>query len=681
MADKMIYLNFDLHIEGSDEGYRARVSDSPAGAAVTRFALPFSELEFENFLLRVGRPRRGIRRLESSQKRAVRSFGARLFDMVFGGDVGACLQRSLDQADREGVGLRIRLRLTDVPELAVLPWEYLYNAKLNRFLSLSVKTPIVRYLELPESVKPLAVRPPLKVLVMMADAKDHPSLDVEREWAGLKGALAILEERGLVEIERLDAATLTLLLQHLRRREYHILHFIGHGGFDERDQDGMLIMQSEQGHTRQVSGEGLGIQLHDHIPPLQLVVLNACEGARTAPSDPFAGVAQKLVQQGVPAVIAMQFEITEQAATTFAGEFYSALADGYPVDAALAEARKAIFAQENDVEWGTPVLYMRSPDGRLFDIEQSPGMRTLFEQKKEAEEQLAETQGQLKEWKGKLDQTADSGLRASLEEMIRVLEEDVAANKQKIEAIEEEMARLNVARADRFPKGVDEASEQEQLAELYDQGIAYSRNAEWASAIDVFQEILGIDEHYRDTLQKLVQAKREQCLLQWKERFLRHKNYFIAFLILTVITVGALWFWPHIRGRLLPIVTTTTPTPSIVPTSPPMPIGEVWLKIDEAVDTGSGPCRGIVRESSHRIEVTVLDSGGTPLWPGAFSYRWYFNPPDQYNQERSEKDFRGNAIIYRAPPGLSRQIVTAEVLQERKTVAARSICFIIKEQP
>jgi hypothetical protein len=74
------------------------------------------------------------------------------------------------------------------------------------------------------------------------------------------------------------------------------------------------------------------------------------------------------VQQGIPAVIAMQFEITDQAAITLAREFYGAVADGYPVDAAMAEARKAIFATGNDVEWGTPVLYLRAPDGRIFDV-------------------------------------------------------------------------------------------------------------------------------------------------------------------------------------------------------------------------------------------------------------------------------------------------------------------------
>ncbi len=51
------YLNFDLQIEREGEGYRARVLDSPAGQAVNDFALPFSDLELENFVLRMSRTR------------------------------------------------------------------------------------------------------------------------------------------------------------------------------------------------------------------------------------------------------------------------------------------------------------------------------------------------------------------------------------------------------------------------------------------------------------------------------------------------------------------------------------------------------------------------------------------------------------------------------------------------
>jgi CHAT domain-containing protein len=116
-----------------------------------------------------------------------------------------------------------------------------------------------------------------------------------------------------------------------------------------------------------VSGTQLGTILHD-CRSLRLAVLNACEGARTARDDPFAGVAASLVQREIPAVIAMQFEITDQAAVVFGEGFYEAVAAGFPVDAALAEARKSIFADQNDIEWGTPVLFMRVPDGRIFEV-------------------------------------------------------------------------------------------------------------------------------------------------------------------------------------------------------------------------------------------------------------------------------------------------------------------------
>ena len=120
----------------------------------------------------------------------------------------------------------------------------------------------------------------------------------------------------------------------------------------------------------------LALLLHDHSP-LRLAVLNACEGALSAADDPFAGVAQSLVQGGLPAVVAMQFEITDRAAIVFAHEFYRALSDGYPVDAAVTEARKVLLTESRGtgLEWGTPVLYMRAPDGRIFDLQAPPQPR------------------------------------------------------------------------------------------------------------------------------------------------------------------------------------------------------------------------------------------------------------------------------------------------------------------
>ena len=78
------------------------------------------------------------------------------------------------------------------------------------------------------------------------------------------------------------------------------------------------------------------------------------------------------MRQGIPAVIAMQFEISDPAALVFSQSFYQAIADGLPVDVATVEARRAMFAEGNEVEWATPVLYLRSPDGRVFRRAGSP---------------------------------------------------------------------------------------------------------------------------------------------------------------------------------------------------------------------------------------------------------------------------------------------------------------------
>jgi len=365
------YLDFNLLIEKNEQGYCARVLDSPHGQASADFSAPFSAMELENFMLRIGRPRRGLRRLESPEMMLVKDFGRKLFQTVFQGDVLTCLHGSIAEADRNNTGLRIRLRLSDTPELVSIPWEFLYDGAANRFFSLSVDTPIVRYLDLAGRVEPLTVHPPLRILVMIASPQDYPELDVEQEWHKLKEATAALEARGLLILDRLAKASLDTLRRQLRSTKYHIFHYIGHGGFDQQAEDGVLVLEGEHRQSHLVSGQRLGTVLHD-ADTLRLALLNACEGGRTSQADTFAGVAQSLLQQGVPAVIAMQFAITDKAAIVLTHEFYAALADSLPVDAALSEARKAIFTSDNDIEWGTPVLYMRSPDGHIFDVAAPP---------------------------------------------------------------------------------------------------------------------------------------------------------------------------------------------------------------------------------------------------------------------------------------------------------------------
>ncbi len=292
--ERLHYLDFDLVIERIQDGYRARVVQSPAGQASVEFSLPFSDQDVEVLMLRVGRARRGVRRLESPEMQAAKQFGGKLFDAVFAGDVRGALRASLDMANIQGAGLRVRLHLFGAPELADLPWEFLYNSSLNRFLALSGRTPLVRYIELAQLPHPYKLTLPLRVLVMISNPSDNDPFDVEREWKQLNDALRELVESRMLLVERLAGGTLSALRRKLRQGEFHVLHFIGHGMFDAQIQEGVLLLEDEQGRARNASGQYIATVLNDH-DSLRLVVLNACEGARTARTDPFAGVAQSLV--------------------------------------------------------------------------------------------------------------------------------------------------------------------------------------------------------------------------------------------------------------------------------------------------------------------------------------------------------------------------------------------------
>ena len=500
----MEYVDFDLQIEPKGSGrYRARVLDSPGGQASNEFSLPFSDLELENFLLRIGHARRRMRRLESPETHTAKLFGGQLFETVFGGAIRSALSASLAEVRRRNIGLRLRLRLTDAPELCNLPWEFLYDGALNRFLCLSKETPVVRFLELPDASRPLTVQPPLRVLVMISSPTDYPPLDVEREWSQLSGALADVQSAGLVTVDRLEVASLLRLQRRLKDREYHIFHFIGHAGFDDVAQDGALVLEDENRRGRVVSGQDLGMLLADHRS-LRLIVLNACEGARAGRVDPFAGAAQSLLQQGIPAVIAMQFEISDSAAIAFSHEFYDTLARRYPVDAALAEARRAVFAGENELEWGTPVLYMRCEDGRVFEVEAPetrPGTR--------AEPASLAPARPDPEAAARREQTYTQALAAfysdKWEEACTLLRQIVAEEPGYREA------------AARLVQAEKEARLKETLADLQQEARMLAAAGKWRPVLKVFDRIQTIDPSHGDP-EGLLAAAQQQVEIEERDR-------------------------------------------------------------------------------------------------------------------------------------------------------------------
>jgi CHAT domain-containing protein/Big-like domain-containing protein len=308
-----------------------------------------------------------------------REFGRTLFDVLFTGEVGSLYAESQREARKEpNRGLRVKLRAQS-PELAAIPWEFLLDQRRGDFICLSSTTPLVRYLESPNPPEALAIKPPLRILGMIAAPDDWPALDVSREKQRIEEALAKSRERGLAEISWLPGQTWQALTDAMGASgggPWHVFHFIGHGGFDEASGEGYLVLATDAGKSYHLGAMGLSRLLGDH-ETLRLAVLNACEGAKGSGADLFTSTAAILVRRGLPAVVSMQQEISDRAAIEFSRELYCSLSAGSPVDAAVSEGRKAVsLALPSSIEWATPVLHMRAPSGVLFAVAAGSGVAT-----------------------------------------------------------------------------------------------------------------------------------------------------------------------------------------------------------------------------------------------------------------------------------------------------------------
>jgi hypothetical protein len=158
----------------------------------------------------------------------------------------------------------------------------------------------------------------------------------------------------------------------LLARDPHIFHFIGHGRLLEENgkAKGQIALVDDMfGEASWVDADFFSDLLNTHRPGT--VFLQACEGGQLSSSQAFVGVASRVVQQNIPVVVAMQYEVSNTTAVRFALKFYQQLAEMYPVDRAAQNGRRAIAlnTQYKGRDFATPVLFMRVADGHLFERE------------------------------------------------------------------------------------------------------------------------------------------------------------------------------------------------------------------------------------------------------------------------------------------------------------------------
>ncbi len=373
-------LDFELHIWPEGQGYSAQVMASPAGqserVSLTRLTLVPNRQEADNLRLRLEnamlRSASAIRGRFSIEETLFREFGGAFFKDVFldAGPIADTYKESLKKLGGDQRRLRVKLRI-EAPELAQLPWEYLYNSRDSQWVGLQYRTPIIRFPARRREFGDSIVDGPLNVLGMIANPAGYTGdglgnpLNTEKERGLIEQALKKLRLEGKVHLRWTAGETVEELVKVMGERRWDVFHFIGHGGASGGDdgqggtKEGFIVLADETGGPREVPASELKDYLQGPDGRLpRLVVLNCCDGAREGRTS-FTSPAATLVKSGIASVVAMQFPISDTAASSFAANFYESLAANAPVEEALTRTRLLIKGAKS-LEWGTPVLYTDS---------------------------------------------------------------------------------------------------------------------------------------------------------------------------------------------------------------------------------------------------------------------------------------------------------------------------------
>jgi tetratricopeptide (TPR) repeat protein len=342
--------------------------------------------------------------LEHATVQQITSYGEALFEQVFGGaasnDYRHLRSRGFDQC---------RIEVSGSAALHALHWEALKDPDLP--VPLTTRLPLTRRVdavganfELPGG------RSTLNILVLVA-RPDGPH-DVGYRTIS-RPLMDSLRDAGLpITVDLVRPGTWQALLDHLRATTdqhgsgwHQVIHFDLHGSFSDyvsmergrregrflfspetlmpfAGRRGFLYFETtDAGKAAPVSAENVAALLAEHR--VAVAVLNACQSAMQNASE--AGLAQQLVEAGVPAAVGMAYSVTVSAAERAMPVLYGQIAAGTELTAAVhaarrdlydQKARRAYFNQELELEdWMLPVMFAQYPVSfqlrSMTDAEQS----------------------------------------------------------------------------------------------------------------------------------------------------------------------------------------------------------------------------------------------------------------------------------------------------------------------
>ncbi|MEX1021427.1 MAG: CHAT domain-containing protein [Litorilinea sp.] len=357
------YENFDITIRGESAPYgvTARYREQTADGIFTQ------ALDQPAWQTRLEAMRRT---LYTPNPQPLLEAGHTLFHDLFRDDI-----RDLWVSARTGLeenrinGLRLRLALQP-PAVAALPWETLCDRPRNTVFGVSSRILLVRveqeYRRL-AAPAPLAVQLPLRVLVAAPTDPDG-IINAAHEIEIVKRMLNTLG-RNQIEIRTMTGRfSIVDLRRRLTKLRPQVLHVLTHG-----TAKGIQLWQN--GRPRLTTAAAFRTTL-ERTPWVRFAFLNACLAGQSGVDQPLSALGPQLLQAGVPAVLAMQFEIRDDVAADFAHFLYEALLTdpcAGAIDAAVTNARAGLYALNDDqVGYVTPVLWLNAANGEIFKFAPDP---------------------------------------------------------------------------------------------------------------------------------------------------------------------------------------------------------------------------------------------------------------------------------------------------------------------
>ncbi len=271
--------------------------------------------------------------------------------------------------------LRFSLALDPAaPELHDICWETLRLLKEDLPLAMQEKVLFSRYLSstdwqlvstIPKSsLRALAfIVAPHNISTYEPSSRRLSPIDVPLELEVLRKGLGDISLEVIAEPEQ---ATISNLMSRLRDG-YDILYFVCHGELIKGRS--ILYMADEDGLTLPTEGRLLVSELLDLPQFPRLVMLISCQSAGSYGASGSAGggilaaLGPQLAAGGVPAVLAMQGNITMETASRFIPTFFEELQREGQIDRAVAVARRVVSARPD--AW-MPTLFLRLRSGRLW---------------------------------------------------------------------------------------------------------------------------------------------------------------------------------------------------------------------------------------------------------------------------------------------------------------------------